>query len=93
MDMVNINMTVPKELALWLNNTDESKIFERNAMMIYPYVKDMVISYGRAAEILGVSKTELIDFYGKMGIAYLNQSAGDLEKELSVFRKFKESAE
>ena len=93
MDMVNINMTVPKELALWLNNTDESKIFERNAMMIYPYVKDMVISYGRAAEILGISKTELIDFYGKMGIAYLNQSAGDLEKELSVFRKFKESAE
>ena len=93
MDMVTINMTVPKELALWLNNTDESKIFERNAMMIYPYVKDMVISYGRAAEILGISKAELIDFYGKMGIAYLNQSAGDLEKELSVFRKFKESAE
>ena len=69
MDMVNINMTVPKELALWLNNTDESKIFERNAMMIYPYVKDMVISYGRATELLGVSKTELIDFYRKMGIA------------------------
>ena len=75
--MVNINMTVPKELALWLNNTDESKIFERNAMLIYPRVKKMIISYKKAAELLGVSKAELIDFYKKMGITCQNQSNED----------------
>lgn len=77
MDMVNINMTVPKELALWLNNTDESKIFERNAMLIYPRVKKMIISYDKAAELLGVSKAELIEFYEKMGITCQNQSGED----------------
>lgn len=44
-------------------------------MMIYPYIKNLIISHGRAAEILGISKWELITLYDNM--AYLDQDICD----------------
>ena len=91
MNMANVNITVPEEMADWINKADDYRIFERNAMMLYPYIRDLTISHGKAAEILGVSKLDLIEFYGKMGLSYLNQSDEDIEKELAVYQNFKES--
>lgn len=87
--MANVNITVPKEMEDWINKADDYRIFERNAMMLYPYIRDLTISYGKATEILGVSKLDLIEFYGKMGLSYLNQSDEDIEKELAVYQNFK----
>ncbi|MDE6671493.1 MAG: UPF0175 family protein [Ruminococcus sp.] len=89
MNMANVNITVPKEMEDWINKADDYRIFERNAMMLYPYIRDLTISYGKATEILGVSKLDLIEFYGKMGLSYLNQSDEDIEKELAVYQNFK----
>lgn len=44
----------------------------------------MTISYGRAAEILGVHKTDLIEFYDSLGIPYLNQSKEELLRDLET---------
>ena len=57
--------------------------------MIYPYIHSLRISHGRAAEILGVSKLDLIDFYNSMGLSYLDQSEEELEEELQTFRALK----
>ena len=56
-------------------------------MILYPYIKNLSISHGRAAEILGVRKTELIEFYDSMGIPYLNQSEEELEADLANLRE------
>ena len=56
-------------------------------MLLYPYIKNLSISHGRAAEILGVRKTELIEFYDSMGIPYLNQSEEALEADLANLRE------
>ena len=56
-------------------------------MLLYPYIKNLSISHGRAAEILGVRKTELIEFYDSMGIPYLNQSEEELEADLANLRE------
>ena len=53
---------------------DQELAFKRNAMFLYPYIQDLTISHGRAAEILGVRKTDLIEFYGSMGIPYLGDA-------------------
>ena len=47
-EMVNVSVTVPKELASLLNSKDKSDVFERNAMLIYPRVKKMIISYKKS---------------------------------------------
>lgn len=47
-------------------------------------IRNLTISYGRAAEILGVHKTDLIDFYDSMGIPYLDQSEDELFDDLAT---------
>ncbi len=50
----------------------------------------MTISHGRAAEILGISKWELIQLYGRMGLAYFNMDISEVEKEVSCYHCLKE---
>lgn len=88
MDMMTISMTVPKGMAPYLDDRAADHSFERNAMMLYPFIRSMVLSHGRAAEILGVHKFDLIDFYSSMGMPYLDQSVSDLEEELADIREF-----
>ena len=56
-------------------------------MMLYPFIKSLVISHGRAAEILGVHKFDLIDFYGSIGLPYIDQSVEDIEEEMADIRR------
>ena len=63
---------------------DQEQDFARNAMLLYPFIQNLTISHGRAAEILGVHKTDLIEFYDSMGIAYLNQSEDELMEDLAT---------
>lgn len=92
MEMMTVSMNVPKGMAPFLDDSDQEHSFERNAMMLYPFIRDLTISHGRAAEILGVHKFDLIDFYCSMGMPYLDQSVSDLEEELADIHSFEEAA-
>ena len=81
MKTVNVQLTVPEEMTPYLISED----FERNAMLIYPFIKNMTISHGRAAEILGVRKRDLIEYYNSIGIPYLNQSKNDILSDVAAF--------
>ena len=84
MKMVDIQLTVPESMVPYFRGDEDMQLFERNAMLLYPYIKNMTISYGRAAEILGVHKTDLIEFYDSLGIPYLNQSKEELLRDLET---------
>lgn len=56
-------------------------------MMLYPYIQNLTISHGKAAEILGIRKTDLIEFYDSMGIPYLNQSQEELDADLATLHE------
>ena len=57
----------------------------RNALILLPYIQDMTISHGRAAELLGISKETLIDLYGDMGISYIDGSVQSVNEEIVVY--------
>ena len=84
MAKVTVQMDFPEAMVPYLDNEDPRKIFERNAMILYPYIQNMTISHGRAAEILGVHKTDLIEYYDSIGLPYLNQSEDDLLADLAT---------
>ena len=85
MTTVMVPMNVPEGMAPYLNSINDSEsVFARNAMLLYPFIKNMTISHGRAAEILGVRKTDLIGFYDSMGIPYLDQSEAELMEDLAT---------
>lgn len=70
---------------------EEQTELERNALMLYPYIKNLTISHGRAAEILGISKWELIQLYDRMGLAYLDQDISEVESEMEIYKIRKEN--
>ena len=85
MKTVNVQLTVPEEMTPYLLNEDFEHSFERNAMLLYPFIKNMTISHGRAAEILGVRKWDLIEYYNSIGIPYLNQSKNEILSDVATF--------
>ena len=79
-----VSISVPEDMAPYLHDSDIDNTFSRNAMLLYPLIKNQTMSFGRAAEILEIHKTDLIEFYNKMGIPYLNQSREELMEDLST---------
>lgn len=89
MALVDVNIKVPVEMAVYLKPSDQVTELERNALLLYPYVLKQSISHGRAAEILGIRKNELIDIYDKFGFSYLDLTMDDLDEEPETYRKMK----
>ena len=79
---ITMSIEVPAEIGHYFQDFDPELEFERNAMLLYPLIQNLTISHGRAAEILGISKLTLIDYYCSIGIPYLNHSKEDLLEEI-----------
>lgn len=55
-------------------------------MLVYPYIKSGVMSHGKAAEMLGLHKIDLITLYGKLGLPYFDET----EEVKQLFWQMKE---
>ncbi len=84
-----ITIEVPVGMSKYLEVIDPESELTRNALLLYPYILNQTISHGRAAEILGIRKSELIDLYDKLGYSYFDIIQDDLDDELNTFREFK----
>lgn len=89
MELANVEIKVPKEMTLYINNHSPEAELERNALILYPYIRNLTISHGRAAEILGIEKWELITLYNNLGLSYLNVDISEVEEEIQNFRDLK----
>ena len=84
---VKFEIEIPASLVPYLKQ-DEFKT-QQTALLLYPYIANGDISNGKAAEILGMSKTDLLDMFGKMGIPYYNQTSEELDSDIQVLRKLR----
>lgn len=85
-----ITLEVPSEMVNYLEHYGKQNELQRNALLLYPFIKNNTISHGRAAEIIGISKNELIDIYCNMGIPYLTMDIAEIEDEVETWKKMKE---
>lgn len=92
MAMADVNIKVPDGMVSYVTVHDEKSELTRNAMLLYPYVRNLSISHGRAAELLGIRKYELIDLYNRLGMPYLDQDIQEVEEEIQYWKKLKEAA-
>lgn len=88
--MATVTMELPDEMISFVMPQSKEKQLVRNAMMLYPYIQEGRISHGKAAEILGIFKMDLITLYGKMGLPYIKMSDEEIEEELETIRHLKE---
>ena len=89
MTMTDVKIQVPDEMVSYVITNDEQSQLMRNAMLLYPYIKDLTMSHGKAAEILGIRKYELIDLYDKLGLPYLDQGIDEVDEEVQYWKKLK----
>lgn len=82
--MAVVNVEMPEEMTSLVLSANKEERLKRNAMMLYPYVHDGIISHGRAAEMLGIYKIDLITLYGRLGIPYIEMTDEEIEEELST---------
>ena len=80
-------MEFPKGMSGYLEGSDSHAMFERNAMILYPYIQRGVLSNGRAAEILGVGKRDLIEYYSSKGIPYIHITMEDLYEDIATINR------
>ena len=62
---------------------------KRPGTLKIPWDGNQTISHGRAAEILEIRKSELIDIYDKLGYSYLDKTIDELDSELATFRQLR----
>lgn len=67
----SVTIEVPVGMSKYLVTVNPETELTRNVLLLYPYILNQTISHGRAAEILGIRKSELIDLYDKLGILIL----------------------
>ena len=90
--MVKVEIEIPEEMKKYVNIVDDGYVLRRNAMLLFPYVQDGTMSHGRAAELLGMKKLDLIALYGKMGLPYFDETREELEEEISALSKIEVGA-
>lgn len=89
MTLTEVNIKVPTGMTMYLKPQNEHSELVRNALLLYPYINDKTISHGKAAEILGILKYELIEIYDDIGLAYLSQDIEEIEEEIKAWEKLK----
>ena len=87
-----IEIEIPEAMIPYVVGKDASFELRRNALLLYPYIQQKVISHGRAAEILGVHKLDLIDLYEQMGFSYYDMIMDETEDDVQTLRKLRESS-
>ena len=83
--MTSIELQVPTEAKTYVLDKTTEEV--RNAFLLYPSIVNNTISHSRAAEILGISKIELIELYGRLGIPYLDMTDEEFEEEVQTVKK------
>ncbi len=91
--MAVVSMEMPDEMVEFAMPSNKDEQLKINAMILYPYIQQGMISHGKAAEILGIFKIDLITLYGKMGLSYIDMSEDEIEEELKTVKYLKEVME
>lgn len=89
MNTITVQLEIPEDMEPYINTKNTDAKIRQNAILLYPYILNKTISHGRAAEILGIPKLDLIDMYAQMGFPYYDLTMNELDKDLETFRSLK----
>lgn len=88
MEMTTVQIDVPAAMKPYIATSPELSLVQR-ALLLHPYIKNLTISHGRAAEILGISKRRLIELYAAEGIPYIDMPWSEVEEDVATYERLK----
>lgn len=90
MNLVKVEIDVPETLLRYIDVNDAEYRKKIRELMVYELVKENKISFGKAAEMLGLSKIQFITDLGKMGIAYFDMEGSEVIEDVKTIDNFLE---
>ncbi|MDP4147449.1 MAG: UPF0175 family protein [Bacillota bacterium] len=75
---------MPSEILNYVSVNDSNYSDRVRELMIYVLVKEGKISFGKGAQMLGITKIDFITDLGKLGIPYFNESITEVESDLKT---------
>lgn len=90
MKLTNVELRIPEQMKQYIQVKGTDKELLRNALLLYPSIKDYTISHGKAAEILGINKFDLIALYSSIGLPYFDLTEDEIEEEIETYHRLKE---
>ena len=89
MEVVNIEIPMPKEILTLLNRTAYEMVEESKTTLAIDFYKTGKLPMGKCAEIIGTTKEEFIRMLGRRGISFNNWDDDDeeIQKEILAVRK------
>lgn len=92
--MENKSLSISPDVARYIKTeADGTPDLRERAMLLYPAIADLTISHGRAAEILGIPKWDLIELYANMGIPYLTQTWEEVQEDVANCMRIMKAAQ
>lgn len=80
---MKFEMDIPSELVEILNLSDKNNEFDRNALLLYPYILNAAVSFMDAAKILNIDSVSLFEYY------YKHNMDIDIDKDSSIIMLIK----
>ena len=88
MEMTTVQLQVPIAMKPYIATSPDEELVQR-ALLLHPFIKNLTISHGRAAEILGITKWQLIELYANEGIAYFDMPWSEVEEDIATYERLK----
>jgi predicted HTH domain antitoxin len=82
MDTVTIPVELPRDLLVALNVPAARMGEKTREWMTLELYREQLISAGKAAEVLGLTKSQFIDLLAQRDIAYLDLTATELAEDV-----------
>lgn len=79
---VKVELDMPEILANYFEVNDSEYTKRIQELMAYQLIKDDIITFGKAAEILGIDKITLITRLGEMGIPYFDHEINEVQEDV-----------
>lgn len=90
MEMAEMKIKVPKPFVAFFRTEmpkDPHSVLVQNALLLYPYIKNDGLSYGRAAEMLGIRKTQIMDLYEEMELPLVSYDVSEVDDDVAAIRR------
>jgi len=88
---MRVAFDVPEPMARYVDLNDHAFLLRVQELMMFELVRRGKLSFGKAAEILGIGKIQFVTDLGQLGLPYFDQSAQEVWEDAETARGFSEA--
>jgi len=88
---MRLTLDMPETIGSFADYNSPDDQLRLKELVMFDLIHRNIISFGKAAEFLGISKIKLITDLGKMGISYFDMTADELLEDCRTAQRVSEA--